>query len=342
MKVLSTRQLNRALLARQQLLERSTASIPRALERMGGLQAQYAPAIYIGLWSRMATLERARVTSALERRQIVQGTMMRATIHAVSASDYWPLMIATREARRQWFLRVYRGPYGDADFKAANQAVRALLKSGPKPAAILIEAVGRDLWKSVGIYLDLVRVPPSGTWDQRRADLYGLAEDWIPPTEMTTEAGIEWLIRRYLGGFGPAAAADIGTWAGVPVDRISSVLERMDLNSFEAEDGRVLRDLKRALLPDPDVDAPVRFLPVWDAILLVHARRKAVIAEEHRSIIFNTKTPQSMPTFMVDGAVAGTWRYEGARVKLAPFDVISKKWKRELDEEAKALAAFHQ
>ena len=75
----------------------------------------------------------------------------------------------------------------------------------------------------------------------------------------------------------------------------------------------------------PEVAAPVRFLPVWDAILLVHARRKAVIAEEHRPIIFNTKTPQSMPTFMVDGSVAGTWRYEGGRVSLNPFDADPEK-----------------
>ena len=111
MKVLTTRQLNRALLARQQLLSRSSASMPRVLEMMGGLQAQYAPAIYVGLWSRMAALERSRVTTALERRSIVQGTMMRSTIHVVSATDYWPLVVATDEARRQWFARVYRGPY---------------------------------------------------------------------------------------------------------------------------------------------------------------------------------------------------------------------------------------
>jgi winged helix DNA-binding protein len=341
MKVLSTRQLNRALLARQKLLERSITSIPRALEAMGGLQAQYAPAIYVGLWSRMANLERTRVTAALERRQIVQGTMMRATIHAVSARDYWPLTVATREGRRQWFLRVYRGPYGDPDFVAANETVRQLLASGPKPAATLLDAVGRDLWNSVGIYLDIVRVPPSGTWDRRRADLYGLAEDWIPPTSITWEAGIEWLIRRYLGGFGPAVATDIGTWAGLPMDRILPALERMDLRSYQAEDGKVLLDLKRAPLPDADVEAPIRFLPVWDAILLIHARRKAVIAETHRPVIFNTKTPHSMPTFMVDGAVAGAWRYEGGRVRLDPFEPIPKKWKRDLEEEGRALAAFH-
>ena len=339
MKVLTTRQLNRALLARQMLLERSAAPITRVLDRMGGLQAQYAPAIYIGLWSRMAGLERARVTEALERRTIVQGTMMRSTIHVVSARDYWPLMLATDQARRQWFARVYRGPHTEADFAAASETVRSLLGSGPQPRAVLVEAVGNDLW--AGVHVDMVRVPPSGTWERRRADLYGLAEHWITPTAITGEVGLEWLIRRYLGGFGPALATDIGTWAGMPIDRIVPVLERMGLRRFRAEDGKELVDVNRLPLPDADVAAPIRFLPVWDAILLVHARRKAVIGEEHRPIIFNTKLPQSMPTFMVDGSVAGTWKYADGEVKLAPFDVIPRKWKRELEEEAKALAAFH-
>jgi hypothetical protein len=168
--VLTTRQLNRALLARQVLLDRSAESIPRVLERMGGLQAQYAPAIYVGLWSRMAALRREAVTEALERRLIVQGTMMRSTIHVVSARDYWPLMVATDEARRQWFARVYRGPHNEADFAVASETVRNLLASGPQPRSVLVDAVGNDLW--AGIHLDMVRVPPSGTWERRRADLY--------------------------------------------------------------------------------------------------------------------------------------------------------------------------
>ncbi|HUP16705.1 MAG TPA: winged helix DNA-binding domain-containing protein [Acidimicrobiia bacterium] len=339
MTVLTTGQLNRALLARQMLLSRSTAAIPRVLERMAGLQAQYAPAIYVGLWSRMAGLHRPQVTRALERRLIVQGTMMRSTIHVVSASDYWPLMVATDEARRQWFARVYRGPYSEEDFAAASETVRDLLGSGPQPRSVLVDAIGNDLW--AGIHLDMVRVPPSGTWERRRADLYGLAEHWIPRPAIAMDAALEVLIRRYLGGFGPAVATDIGTWAGMHVDRILPTLERMDLRHFHAEDGKVLVDIKRMPLPDADVAAPVRFLPVWDAALLVHARRKAVLGEEHRPIIFSTKTPQSMPTFLVDGAVAGTWKYEASRVKLTPFDVIRRKWKRDLEEEAKALAAFH-
>ena len=339
MRVLSTRELNRALLARQMLLKRATASIPRVLERMAGLQAQYAPAIYVGLWSRMVDLERSQVTAALERRSIVQGTMMRSTIHVVSASDYWPFMVATDEARRQWFARVYRGPYREADFAAATETVRALLATGPQPRSVLVDAIGSDLW--AGVHLDLVRVPPSGTWDRRRADIFGLADQWITPTGVAKEASVEWLIRRYLGGFGPARAADIGTWAGMPIDSIIPALERMDLRRFQAEDGKEMVDIKGMPLPPSDVVAPVRFLSVWDALLLVHARRKGVIAEDHRPIIFNTKLPQSMPTFLVDGSVAGTWKYEGGKVHVTEFAPIPKKWKRELEEEATALAAFH-
>jgi hypothetical protein len=287
----------------------------------------------------MEGLDRAQVTAALERRLIVQGTMMRSTIHVVSARDYWPLMVATDEARRQWFARVYPGPHSEADFAAASETVRNLLASGPQPRSVLVDAVGNDLW--AGIHLDMVRVPPSGTWERRRADLYGLAEHWIIPTGMAKEGALDLLIRRYLGGFGPAVATDIGTWAGMHVDRILPTLERMDLRRFQAEDGKEMVDVKRMPLPDADVAAPVRFLHVWDAILLVHARRKAVITEEHRPIIFNTKLPQSTPTFMVDGAVAGTWKYEAGHVHVSEFAPIPRKWKRELEEEARALAAFH-
>jgi len=108
-RTLSQRQLNRALLARQLLLERSSLSIPGALERMAGLQAQYAPAMYIGLWSRLARFERDDLTQALERRTVVQGTLLRATIHLVSARDYWPFAVGVRRARRERFLRVTRG-----------------------------------------------------------------------------------------------------------------------------------------------------------------------------------------------------------------------------------------
>ena len=90
-RVLTERELNRAVLARQLLLERAAVPIPRALERMCGLQDQYAPNGYIGLWTRLASFRRDDLTRALERKTVIQATLMRATIHLVSRRDYWPM-----------------------------------------------------------------------------------------------------------------------------------------------------------------------------------------------------------------------------------------------------------
>ena len=100
------------------------------------------------------------------------------------------------------------------------------------------------------------------------------------------------------------------------------VLERLQLRRFRDEDGKELLDLPRAPLPDPETPAPVRFLPTWDAILLVHARRTGVIDEEYRKRIFHVKVPQSFPTFLVDGRVAGTWKHDKGRVQFEPFERI--------------------
>ena len=103
---LSQRQLNRAVLARQLLLERAELAIPDALERIGGVQNQYAPNAYIRLWSCLAGFRRAELDAALERREVIHATLLRQTIHLVSRADYWPLEIAVRRYRREWFARV--------------------------------------------------------------------------------------------------------------------------------------------------------------------------------------------------------------------------------------------
>ncbi len=206
--------------------------------------------------------------------------------------------------------------------------------------AELEEVLGKRLGLS-GLALDLVRVPPSGTWERRRADLYALAEDWVGSESMGAEEGIEHLVRRYLQGFGPASRADIADWAGLKATAIAPALERLELRRFRDEQGKELLDLPRAPLPDPDTRALVRFLPVWDATLLVHARRTGILPEQYRPRVFNVKTPHSVNTFLVDGQVAGSWRYEKNRVKLEPFARLTKAARSELNAEAERLAAFH-
>jgi hypothetical protein len=339
-RTLTERELNRALLERQLLLGRKRATLPKALERIGGVQAQYAPSMYIGLWSRVDGFERDGLTRALERRTAVQATLLRSTIHLVSARDYWPFAVAVRDARRQWYLRVHRAR-NESELVDAAEEVRRRLADGPLRRAELVEPLGTELWNGVGLWLSLVRVPPSGTWEQRRADLFATAEDWLGPPQVSREESLERLVRSYLGGFGPAAATDVASWAGIAVGEITPVLERLKLRRFRDERGDELVDLPRAPLPDGDTPAPVRFLPTWDATLLVHARRTGILPEPYRPLVFNTRRPHSVGTFLVDGAVAGAWRYEKGRVLVEPFERLTSTDRKEVEEEADRLATFH-
>jgi hypothetical protein len=343
-RTLSQRERNRALLARQLLLERADLPIPRAVERIGGIQAQYAPSAYIGLWTRLRTFRRDALTSALERRSVVQGTLMRSTIHLVSARDYPALVAGMRAARRGWWLRAARGAADGRTMARTAERLRALLADGPLPRRELLRLLDVDqrIWNGVGLWVDLVRVPPSGTWERRSADLYGLADAWIDLPELAEADGIELLIRRYLGGFGPSSTKEISGWSGVPPKSLEPSLARMRLRRFRSERGEVLHDLPRAPLPDPDTPAPVRFLPTWDATLLVNERETQILPDHHRPRVFNTKTPHSVPTFLVDGQVAGTWRFDEGRVRVAPFGRLPRSVRTAVDDEAERLRAFHE
>ena len=347
-RVLTQRELNRAVLARQLLLERSRLTLPRALEQMGGIQAQYAPSEYVRLWSCLERFELADLTRALERKTAVQATLMRSTIHVVSARDYWPFSAGVGPSRQEWWLRVNRkqSRAADVDLDEIAGRVRSTLAGETrhrKEVDEVLRSHGGSIWS--GIWIDLVRVPPSGTWERRRADLFRLASEWLGTAYVSEEEGIAHLLRRYLQGFGPARILDAADWAGVPTAKVRAASERLRLRTFRDEEGRELLDLPRAPLPG-DVAAPPRFLPTWDATLLVHARRARILPEEYRPEIFSTKTPHSFATFLVDGAVAGKWRVEraGARATLvlAPFASLPRAAGRELRDEAARLVRFHE
>jgi hypothetical protein len=333
---LTERALNRALLARQLLLERGRMALPDALEHIGGIQAQYAPSMYVALWSRVAGFERDALTRALEDRTVVQGTLMRSTIHLVSPTDYWPFALAVRDARRESWQRSVPD-LSARQMAGAAKTVARRLAAGPLPRKEMDALVGKDRARGVGLWHDMVRVPPSGTWERRRADLYGDAVDWLGPPQIDPADAAEHLVRSYLRGFGPATRHDLQSYTGIRLGALKPVLAR--IGPEELGDG--LLDVPGAPRPDPDTPAPVRFLPVWDATLLVHARRTGLLPEELRPRVFSVKRPHGVPTFLVDGSVAGAWRLEEGRVRLEPWTKLDRATRRALDEEAERLAAFH-
>jgi hypothetical protein len=310
---------------------------------MCGLQDQYVPSGYIGLWTRLAGFERDDLTRALQRRSVIQATLMRATIHLVSRRDYWPFALAIDEPLREWWFRATKRGDERRRLRAIDTRGRRLLADGPLRKKDILEALELPAsdFVGVGLWTPLVRVPPAGTWEQRRADLFGLAEQWVGPPSSTAEQGRDLLVRRYLAAFGPASRADISTFTGLPLTMLDDVLRRLPMREFRSEDGERLLDVRGAPLPPPDAPAPVRFLPTWDATLLVHARRTQILPERFRSQIFNTKMPQSIGAFLVDAHVAGTWRYDGSRVTTSVFEPLPKAARRDVESEAAALSAFH-
>jgi hypothetical protein len=339
-RTLTTAQLNRALLARQLLLDRAKCPIEEAVEQVGGLQTQYAPSGYVGLWTRVAGFRRDDLTAALEDRSIVQATLLRATIHMVSRREFWRYALGVRHARRAWNLRV-RPDADEATMLHEADLLRAALSDGPRSVKELA-GLADGFLGHLGVWVDLVRVPPSGTWERRRADRLALAEAWVGPCDATGEDGLAHIVRAYLRAFGPAPWRDISSWAGVPAAELRRAGEAaLTLARYRDQAGGELLDLPDAPLPDPDTPVPVRFLPHWDASLLVHARRTGLLPEVHRPRLFSSRNPFSVGVCLVDGRVAGAWSYRDGRVVLDPLETVTARDRDAVEAERASLEAFH-
>jgi Winged helix DNA-binding domain len=293
----------------------------------------------VGLWTRVAGFERDDLTRALRDRSLIQASLMRTTIHLVSRREYWLFANGVRRARQEWALRIGALP-PERRLAAYAERLRDALRDGPKTVKELGE-LAKGFVGTLGLFVDIVRVPPSGTWERRRADRLALADDWVGPNDSTEEDGLTHLVRSYLRAFGPAAWHDVALWAGINMADAKRAGERLELQAFADEQGHRLVDLADANLPDEETPAPVRFLPHWDANLLVHARRTGILPEEHRPRVFSTKNPFSVGVYLVDGHAAGAWSLVGRRIELDPFEKLSRADERAVEAERAALEAFH-
>jgi hypothetical protein len=293
----------------------------------------------VGLWTRVAGFQRDDLTRALEDRSLIQASLMRTTIHIVSRREYWLYANGIRRSRQEWVQRLGALP-PERRLRGNADRLREALHDGPKTIKELGDWA-KGFVGTLGLWVDLVRVPPSGTWERRRADRLALAEDWVGPNDSTEEEGLEHLVRAYLRAFGPAAWKDVASWAGLSVAGAKRGGARLELTTARDERGGALVDLAGAELPPEDTTAPVRFLPHWDANLLVHARRSGLLPEAHRPRVFSTKNPFSVGVYLVDGRAVGAWSLVASRIVLDPFEPISKTSQRAVERERQALEAFH-
>jgi hypothetical protein len=349
-RILTLRELNRATLARQLLLRRYRLPLMRAVERIAGLQAQWPPSPYIGLWSRLEGFEREALVRALPRRRVVKSTLMRGTLHIVSAEDYLQFAAALKQPR----LEELGKRFPSADLRAAAERALAHARGTPRTREELVGLAEADeevyewtVWHAIKAHGDLLHVPPSGHWRHFREGPYLPASDWLGRSPADHDAGLRHLVRRYLAAFGPATRADVASWSGLPLARLEGALTALEpeLRAFRDEKGRLLLDLRIAPRPRAATPAPARLLPKWDSVLLAHSppERERVLPERYRKTVIRTNG-DVLPTFLVDGFVAGLWQLERARRRatlvLEPFEPLSAGARRELEDEADRLVRF--
>lgn len=316
--ILTQRQLNRALLARQLLLERSTMPVAGVLEHLVGMQSQVPSHPFIGLWTRLEGFETDHLSRMMLDRTAVRMLLMRGTIHLVIARDGLRLRAVMQEFYERLFPTIASfGPnVAGMDLDALLAAGRRHLEEEPRSGKALASLLAarwpeRDpasMAQAVRHHLPLVQVTPRGVWGKSHQPTWTTVEAWLGrPMDHETNPGET--ILRYLAAFGPATVADVQTWS-----RLQGLREHVDrlrphLRTFRNERGQELFDVPGALLPDPETPAPVRFLPVYDNALLSHADRTRIIAEPHRKVIA-TLNGLFDATYLVDGFVAGTWKVE--------------------------------
>lgn len=346
---ITRRELNRATLARQLLLERAELDVVAAVDALAGLQAQEPRPPYLGLWTRLRDVSVEDVGAALAERRLVRAPLMRGTLHVVSAAQFGvlrpalaPMLAATLQGRRARTA----GVDGDAVVVAA----RAFLADGPQDfdairahlSARFPDADHRILGYAARMLVPLAMVPSADRWGFPRSSQFALADHWLgaPVADAAPAAAV---VGPYLAAFGPASAADVQAWSGL--GGLRAVLDAMrdELIVLRDERGRELFDLPDAPRPGADVPAPPRLLPEFDNLVLAHDDRTRLLADAHRGAVV-TKNLRVRATFLVDGEVAGTWALarKGRRavVTLAPFGRVAKAARPALEEEAQRLAAW--
>jgi hypothetical protein len=337
-RILTLRELNRALLERQLLLRRRKLGVQEAVERLCALQAQYSLSPYIALWSRVLGFRREHLTRALEQREVVKSTLFRITLHMTSARDYPYFAAAFLPAAREMTPRVTtelleelsRRVYAVAQTPVTHEQIEELAAE---------EMGGR--WRTRTL-APLVHIPPSGTWRfWGRPELVRM-QTWLGVDLPPRAEGAKRVVERYLAAFGPATQQDLLRFAGVRVGDLRPGLEQLELRSFRDERGRELVDLPGQPLPDADTPAPIRFLPKWDSSLLAYAppERMRILPEKLRGVVIR-RNGDVLPTVLVDGFVAATWNVDSKKdLEIEPLRRLTKVERGEIDDEGERLVAF--
>ena len=349
---LTQRELNRATLARQHLLERTTLPALTMIEHLAGMQAQLPRDPYVGLWSRLEGFEAEELSHLLRTRQATRAAFMRSTIHLTSAADAAMLfpLLETFQYQRTMTGTPFGKRLRDLDHDALRRAAREIVEESPRSTAelgpLLVERFPGHDGEAMAIaatrFLPMVQVTPRGVWRESGQTRWTTAEVWLgrPLADAPTRQD---LVLRYLAAFGPASVMDMQNWSGLTKLKSEFEALRPDLATFQDEQGKELFDLPDAPRPAAETPAPVRFLPVYDNVVLGHADRSRFFSAD-TPIPDNAGLGRDVGSILVDGVVRGLWKADlakrTARLRIQLLEGNPASTDGEIAAEAEHLLAF--
>ncbi len=347
--LLTDRQLNRATLARQWMLERSDVAIPDAVAFLLGLQAQTSAGPYQALWNRLAGFRHEDLTALIVDKSMLRATTMRTTLHLHTAADMRSMRPVMQAVLDRTWTSTFRKRFADADHSAVHLVGIELLNEAPMTSGNLGKRLAETWPQSEPLALaqllhcreTLIQIPPTRIWGHGGAPLLSRIENWTGQG-LDMPIALPDLVRRYLAAYGPASVMDMQSWSGLT--KLAPAFEalRGELVEFTGEDGRILYDIPDGLRPDPDTPAPVRFMPEYDNVWLGFADRYRIQPElaRNRMVLVNGY----IAAYTVDGFIAGNWTLKRNKndiaITILPFRTLTKAETADVEAEAHAHGAF--
>ena len=343
---LSLRRLNRALLARQLLLDRAPLGVEDAVDRLVALQAQEPASPYLALWGRLDSFDPTALDRAFAGYRVVKGTSVRMTLHAVGAADHAPFHEAMQPSLRPARLLDRRFRVAGLSPEQADALIPEVLEFTAEPRTNAAMEAWMDarlgvlprpgVWWALKTYGPFIHAPTGGPWSFGPRPSYLAARDLARVGD--PDLALKHLVRRYLEGFGPATVADVAQFAQVHRPRVRKALASIASQVVEVAgpDGQVMYDVPGGPLPAEDTPAPARLLPMWDSTLLAHADRGRILPEPLRRHIIR-RNGDTLPVLLVDGLVTGVWRAVPEGIEATALVPLSGEAWTALDAEAASL-----
>ena len=355
MRCVTARELNRATLARQLLLQREPLGVCDAVRSVVALQAQQPASAYLALWNRILGFDPAGLDAAFAGHRVVRAQLMRITMHAVHVEDHQAFREAMEPTLRASRLGDPRFTSSGLTLADADALMGGLLDFAGQPRtaadcqAWLSQQLGTPMpplaWRMLRQYAPLWHVPSGGPWSfgtPTPATAYTAARPRPALGDASaSDLALQTLVRRYLEGFGPASIADMARFALVQRARVRAAVQVIggSLAQLEGPGGAVLYDVPGGPRPAGDTPAPPRLMAMWDSILMAYADRGRVIPPGYQKLVTRTNG-DVLPTLLVDGYVAGVWRAVPEGIEATAFHPLPGLAWEGLAGEARALVPF--